>query len=306
MTMPREDHELLSAYLAGELDDAAAAAFEARLTAEPALAARLEALHDALVRLQGLDDVAPPDGFGARLRERLAAEADVPAAAATERAAGAVVDIGVERTRRRGLPWAPLGAVAAGVATLAVIVAVVGPPGAMEDAAAPDEAAEAPAADATDDEAVMEFSDDADLETLAVPRAQTDSPAEAFAPLILDSEVVLADEATARERYTGLDEAQSLLGMPRAEAEDRAASARFAVQRSASFASGVRPDQCLDVVSAAADGPVVVARVESAFYEGVDALVYLAVTASAGSLDRVEVWVIDPDTCATRLFLTVA
>jgi hypothetical protein len=311
MTMP-DDRALLSAYLAGELDAADAAAFEARLGDDPALAARLEVLHDALVRLGDVDAVEPPAGYGERLRARLDAEAGDAATAAEDRAGSAVVDLAAERARRRAVPWAPLGAVAAGVATLAVIVSVVGLPTA-DDADLAGAPEEAPAAlDAP--EAEM-FTPDDDTMTDApfdVAQQRDDGApapaAEVFAPVVVDSEVALADEEAVRDRYADLPEAANLLGRGRAEAEDQAPPARFAVQRAEAFASGVHPAACLDVISTATDAPVVVARVESAVYDGEPALVYVAATVSSGAteVDRVEVWVVAPGTCATHLFLTVA
>lgn len=313
MTMPDED-QLLSAYLAGELSADDAAAFEARLRDGPDLAARLEALHGALVHLGDLDAVEPPPGFSERLHARLDEAAGGPAAAAEGQAGGAVADLAAERTRRRQVRWGPLGAVAAGIATLAVVVSVVGPPAArdgVEVAEAPDD--EAPAAlDAP------EAAFDEDMATLSEPGAVAERSAgdmappapadEALAPVIVDSEVALDDEDAVRDRYTGLPEAVGLLGLDRAEAEDRAPSTRFAVQRAEPFTSGVHPAACLDVVSTATDAPVLVARVESAVYEGEPALVYVVATVSGASteVDRVEVWVVAPDTCATHLFLALS
>jgi hypothetical protein len=98
--------EALSAYLAGELDEQAAAAFEARLAADPALTARLDALAGALVTLAGADDVEPPQGFGERLGARLEAE-------------GAAADLDARR-RAASRRWSAVATAAAAVAVLAI------------------------------------------------------------------------------------------------------------------------------------------------------------------------------------------
>ena len=70
---PRDD-EWLSAYLDGELGPAEASALEARIARDPALAAELDAAHDVVVALRGLDAVEPPPGFTARLQASLRQE----------------------------------------------------------------------------------------------------------------------------------------------------------------------------------------------------------------------------------------
>ena len=68
------DGELLSAYLAGDLEPEEARALEQRLGREPRLAARLEDTHRLLMALRRIDEVEVPDGFRSRLHERLEAE----------------------------------------------------------------------------------------------------------------------------------------------------------------------------------------------------------------------------------------
>jgi hypothetical protein len=48
-------------------------------------------------------------------------------------------------------------------------------------------------------------------------------------------------------------------------------------------------------------------RVEAVVYEGAPALAYVLVTAADGgeALDRVEAWIVEPATCATRLYLVL-
>ncbi len=55
-------HDELSAYLDGELDDAARAEVQARVTADPALAEELSSVAAVRTALRGLPDVDPPPG----------------------------------------------------------------------------------------------------------------------------------------------------------------------------------------------------------------------------------------------------
>ncbi len=74
MGISDQDDERLSAYLDGELDDAEVAELETRLAQNASLAAQLDAVHDAIVALRGLDQVVEPHGLTDRLRERIAQE----------------------------------------------------------------------------------------------------------------------------------------------------------------------------------------------------------------------------------------
>jgi anti-sigma factor RsiW len=81
MTRDRDDHdrdealdERLSAYLDGELDEAAEAALRAELAARPALAARLAQLQRVDDALRALPEPAVRPELATELRERIAAE----------------------------------------------------------------------------------------------------------------------------------------------------------------------------------------------------------------------------------------
>jgi negative regulator of sigma E activity len=76
MGISDQDDERLSAYLDGELDDAEVAELESRLAQSASLAAQLDAVHDAIVALRGLDQVVEPHGLADRVRERIAQEQD--------------------------------------------------------------------------------------------------------------------------------------------------------------------------------------------------------------------------------------
>ena len=180
------DGELLSAYLAGDLNDAAAADLERRLADEPQLAAALDALADALVALGGFDDVEPPAGYDERLSQRLATP-EAPA------------DLAAHRQRRlSNTQWLRIGTVAAvlvaGALTAGTVLRSVGGDArvAMDSAGSAESTSE-----------------------LAVGLAESARPS---APVILDKNVKIADEEALRRRYSTLPEAQALLGVPLDEA----------------------------------------------------------------------------------------
>ena len=307
---PAADDELLSAYLLGELSDADAQAFEARLDREPALAAQLDALAGALVALGGHDEVAEPEGFDERLDERLR----------KERADGGVVSLDAareNRARSRGW-WTAIGTAAAVVAVGGVMATGAlrgfGGGGDSADIAAQDAATTMESATnmaleesagggsaAGDSGATRledtEFSDGA-------AGADAAAPAPPPEPLLFDDQAVVRGEAALRERYASVPEADALLGTPVEEARSIAASYTTAVQRAEPYAQGGAPADCLETVTTAAEQPLIPARVETLRYRGQPALSYVLVTATPESdtLDRVEVWVVDAQDCSTLVF----
>lgn len=310
------DGEVLSAYLAGELDEAAAAALEERLSGDPELARRLDATAAVLVALRGVDEVALPPGAGKRLRDRLAApqaaEGRTAHPEAADEEAGTTV---TPLASRRRLPWSAIGGVAAGLAAIALIgggllqgfgtseesVGDRPASGTAEDEAVP-EALEAPAREEAETEALDRGDGGADGEEQADVSAPEAAPrARADGPVVLDEEVALADEREVRSRYQRLPEVVGLLGEPAAIAPDRAAAYRSAVADAPAFRSGTRPGDCLDdTVGADAVIPV---RVESVVHDGRPAVAFVLVSAGEGSssLDRVEARIVDPVGCAPRL-----
>ena len=110
MSAPRDD-EWLSAYLDGELDDAATAELEERVVRDSALAARLDAVLGVIVGLRGLDQVAPPPGLANRLLDGMA----------TQRAHTPVAPL------RRRRPWLAISSAAAAVVLVAGIGAALFP-----------------------------------------------------------------------------------------------------------------------------------------------------------------------------------
>ena len=96
----------LAAYLAGELDDAAVEALEARMQSEPWVADAADDMADMLVELGAVEEVDPPVGFADRLRAGLAAEIghELPRAARLDpdvvRASGAAALDGWSTTSR--------------------------------------------------------------------------------------------------------------------------------------------------------------------------------------------------------------
>lgn len=346
-TEPPGSDDALSAYLLGELDADASAAFEARLAREPGLATQLDALAEALAQLGGVDDVAEPDGFAERLQARLDAEALVP-------------DLSARRRRTR---WNAVMTAAAGVAVLAVagLQVLGGADDRGESTQVAMEAGEESAAGATGlaDQAQIEMETSQDYAggadgfgTVAAPlppdeerrlettsghayRAPADdgagtgasgdaaagsgagaegaeggtapAPMAASAgPVILDEGAELDSDEQLRARYMGLPEAERLRGMRRDEASETAVRHAEQIRAAEPFpSSGVRPDACLDEVRGGPDARVT-ARVERVRWQGGEALVYLLGLPAPGSgqLDRFELWVVSPQGCDTRRFLT--
>jgi hypothetical protein len=301
----RADGELLAAYLDDDLDDDAVAALEARLRAEPALAARLDATARSVALLQGLDEVEPPEGYAERLRERLAAERSVATL----------------RPQRRRAAWGVLGGLAAAFAALAIVgggIAVRGggEAGLVAEGGGEDLAAES-AEDDTSGEAFGEDEESAAAGADAAAQAE-DAPAAAAAPVpeqqraappdepvVVDQGVALADEAAVRDHLGDLPEVQALLGLPVDEAAALAERYRVVLQRAPAFQNGVAPAACLDAVTAGDEAPLVPARVEALRYAGEPALAYVLVRSADGALlDRAEVWIVGLD-CSTRLFASL-
>lgn len=287
------DDDRLSAYLDGELDPTETAELEARLAADPALAAELDAIGDVVVELRGLDEVDPPEGYLERLRARLAQERAPTAersASARHRvwlAAAAVALVGLlgggvlvsERSGERvGFSQAARLPAAPGVrGSGGTPPKTMGGPGGTPPVA------------------------DAEPEKLERSEATA-------GPVLVDAGIVLPDEAAAYRSLSGLPEAARLLDMPLDQAANLAAAHRLAVSAAPPFRSGVAPGACLDRLAAAGDPPLVVARVESLLYDRRPALAYVLVGASDGAvaLDHIQVQLVEPNACTPRLVLTPA
>jgi hypothetical protein len=297
MTPEPDDGVLLAAYLAGDLDDAAAAAVERRLAADADLRAQLEAIHEVVIGLSAVDEVEPPVGFAERLHTRLADE---------QRTDGSHRDVVVLDQRRAARRrWTVVSSVAAGVVVLAVAgVSVLGGLGGTGADMAADEAAEAPAEDTA---RVESFAEDQATPESGEHAADGDGPAGLSEPSLLDERVALAGEREAQERYAGTPEVTGVLGTPVADADAMAARFQVALQRAEAFGDGTPPARCLDVVTTAAEGPLVPVRVETVRLGEDDAIAYVLVGARPGSqvLDRAEVWIVEAASCSTRIFATI-
>lgn len=313
---PRQDGERLAAYLVGDLDPAERDELEARLSDDPVLRARLEAIRRLDEGLDGLADVGPRPEFSARLRDELRP-------AVREQLAGDTDDLAARRRRRedgrrseRGTPsWLmPLGAAAAGLALFAVIgVGVANLSGgddsgdsgvAMETMEAGDGTAEQPGP------IVVAQGRSYTTEDVA---AITDDPA--FQPVLgLDAEAAeaasdsyLSAFGTARtSEDDAITEAQGGDGDAAATdeaAELRAPPAALQVRGEASEDDLVAVRDCLPQLFEAA-GTVVPVYAELAEFEGEPALVYGLVSDDGESdrLTRIEVWVIGRDDCEVRYF----
>jgi hypothetical protein len=325
-----DDGELLSAYLAGELDDPTAAGLERRLADEPRLAAQLDALADALVMLGGFDHAQTPDGFDERLATRLTQ-------------ATSVADLD-EHRRRKAAPtqWLRIGTVAAVLALGAVMAGTMLRGDNLQVAG--------------QDSAEMSGSESAAMDTAALESGAS----RPSAPVLLDDDVEVAGEDALRSRYETVPEVQGLLGVSRDEAEElamvfgdaisghsladtseesaaaggaadsdvlssgddagstgdgatgeeaeapapEAAQAPEAATDASADSRAAAGDACLAAITKDAGAPLVPVRVETLRYDGQPAIAYVLVTATPDSetLDRTEVWVVRPTDCATIVF----
>lgn len=340
---PRPDHlgdEVLSAYLAGELDADAVADLEARLADDRDLARRLDATARVLAVLRGIDEVEPPAGAGERLRRRLADEVGPrvapagqgPGDDAAEDAAPAPV---TTLASRRRVPWQAVAGIAAGLAAVALVGGGLlqgfggGTEQAADDsadmateAAEPDVRTFADSADSADEHAAG--SADEDATALAEEESAGDQGREGAAPAppvpstgeadgraglesspqptIRDERVALAGAEDVRARYADRPLPSGLLGESLPVAQERAADARAAVAAAPPFRSGDTPGACLDEVAIGAH-PSVPVLVESAVVDAGPAVVFVVVGATPDSavLDRVEAQVLTLPGCVPVL-----
>jgi anti-sigma factor RsiW len=210
MSVSDQDDERLSAYLAGELDDAEVAELESRLTRDASLAARLDAVHDVIVALRGLDQVVEPQGLTDRLRERVAQERATQEQATEEQVAPVV-----PLRRRLWLMAFSAAAVVVTVLTAATLLPWLGN-GSIMGSHLAEQAARA-------------------------PQAHVDERKGAGSSFIVDSEAVLASKAAARTYLT------SLLSTTLSNSSAR--SVREAIAAAPPFRSGFAPGACLDTVA---------------------------------------------------------
>jgi len=125
MSVPEPvDHDLLSAYLDGELEDASRAEVDARLTASPEWRAELDEVRSARTMLRAVARRDPPDGFW----DAVLAGVDADAASPADDPAADVPVVGIgehraERERRRGPGrWVATAFAAAAAVALAVLI----------------------------------------------------------------------------------------------------------------------------------------------------------------------------------------
>lgn len=310
--------DILSAYLADDLSETEAAALEARLAGDPELAERLDRMAAMLVELRDLDAAAPPSGFDARLTQRLRAErpdALVPSAGRKRLAPAPPADLASARRRRaaRQRHWLIGSSAAAVVAAVALVSGLAlqqlggsagGGAGAEDQGAAgpASRGAEREAGSGEEAGAAQEQTQSGAQATESAPRS---APTRTDPPVVLDREVVLADEAAVRARYRALVEAQRLLAVPLPQARGAADSAEAFLRQSPRLNGGVAPDECLSALPRDNAGPVVPARVETVVYRGEPALAYVLVGASDGAsaLDRIRVRILRREDCSTALSL---
>jgi hypothetical protein len=321
---PREpDGAAASAWLAGDLDPEAAAAFERRVAEDPATGAELAAVHDAVVRLQGLDETTPPEGYGARLRDRLAheraamtrtawpAQPPPPSPPQGERAGtrtptGDAQVVSLDRRRRLSRTVLSVAAVLLlVVAGFSGIARFLGAGGAGGDSA---EVAEAPAAgEDTAQEGAAEQDDGAGA---GEPEAEAEDELQAREEAAQDAPLAAPPAApetgirrtasgppvlAAEPLILGSDPQAALLEryalVPEAGAlRGQPADAAFGLLAEAGDAlatappvNGVAPGACLDAALKGEPGGTTPARVDVLEVDGVPATAYVLVSAPVGS-----------------------
>lgn len=301
-----DDGALLSAYLHGQLDEAATRSLESRLQREPALARQLDALADALVVLSAADDAATPAGYEQRLAERLQAARDD---AGVGVAPGAD-ELAQRRRGRAGRRWSGLGAVAALLVGAALVggtvlqtltgggadMAVESAGGSasrstgQEGAAADGDGAamEEQAAGADDSAAEAEGSLDGGSRPAGPP------PAGPPGPVAVDAEVALRDDDDLVGRYGALVEQEGAIPTDPALLSELAERNARRIEQAEPFASAGPPASCVPAVVAGRGGAVV--RVESAVWRGRPALAYVVAGEAGAPLARAVV--VTPGSCA--------
>lgn len=317
------DAELASAWLDGDLDEVAAAAFARRLRDEPELRAVADGLEQAKARLRRYDAVALPDGLAARMAAAIDTERAAPdptSAPQPERD-----ELAAARARRGRRMTTALGSVAAVVLLAAVVAtgAVLGPLAGGDDTA---EVADDPdvATMQADPDAAPQRSGgvqsldgdeteagDATGQPFRSPTPEADGDALTDVPAD-DGE--MDDDATAsvsasgattddpdavRDLYgDGGPAAIGLLGVEVSVAAD--VEAGFDAQLADLDAGGTPADACVDEVRNTFAGPAVVVGVDAATTDGVAVLNHTVVTAGDESpvFDRISVVGTDAASCA--------
>lgn len=324
--------ERLAAYLSGDLDPDERTALEAELAGDPALRSHLDRIRHSDARLASLEDPPLPDGFQDRLRDRLRPELD--AVLGDELAA--------RRARRAAPRWLPaVGAAAAIAVVVAGGIAVVQPGGgddAAESAAGTDQRVTSDAGD-TDEEAadgafdtmmapeagprivsrgrtvtaedLEALGQDPDVQAgLAADTVQADPEGAAgawAAGLGGDADLAEQEAAPQAEGDAGAveDDAAMLESETEAAGGSQRASAPAVISGDVTDADREAVARCLPVLYEAAAAPVVPLYAELAEDDdGNPVVVYVALAPDAdGAYERLEVWMVDRETCEPRLFV---
>lgn len=310
--------ERLAAYLSGDLAPDERTALEAELAGDAGLRARLERIASTDQVLATLSNVDLPDGFEDRLHERLAPELD------------AVLgdELAARRARRATPRWLPaVGAAAALVVVVAGGISLTGGLGGDDagddsrvtadagggaeegaDMAEPFDTMQAPEAAATAGPLVVARDRTLTREDLTALAQDTDVLAAAT------SEAVLADPTAAAGDYAaalGVDRAFDTTEDDDGSADDDGATAArslppVAIRGEVSSQDRDAVTACLPVLFEDADAPVVPLYAELATDEddGGDVIVFAALSPDAnGDYRRIEVWMVERETCEPRLFL---
>lgn len=322
--------ERLAAYLSGDLDTDERTALEAELAGDPALRARLERIRAADTALADLPEVDLPEGFSARLRERVAPEVDA-----------VLGDQLAARRARRGAPaWLPaLGAAAALAVVVAGGITMTGGMGGDDSADTAEEAGPRTTADGGGDAADTMIQDEAmdaeaappiegpivthrgrtldldDLQQLATDpevQAALESGAVQDDPTGTADDYVTALRESHTEEQTDSDDAGGAAEQDgAADLEHETTAASSAYKADLLRGEGVSDEdleavaRCVPVLSEGAAAPVVPLYVELATDEdGDEVIVYVALAQDADEeYQRVEVWMVSRDDCEPRQFV---
>lgn len=316
----------LAAYLSGDLDPDERSALEADLAGDADLRARLERVRAADDALASLGDVELPDGFEDRLAARLRPELDAV--------------LGDELARRRARRTTPRWLPAVGAAA-ALAVVVAGGLSISGGLGGDDMAADTAGGD-DEGRVTLESGGDAATGMAETGLAPQDGPVvvdrnrsfdrDDLGELTRDPDVqaaIAADALLVAPAEAALPYARAL-GLPsdaptdddlfEGDGEDAGSRTETEAQDSvtASFPAPVVSDRgtvsdddraavaaCLTVLFEDAAAPVVPVYVELGTDEdGDEVIVYVALAPDAdGEYRRLEVWMVDRETCTPQLFL---
>jgi hypothetical protein len=155
----------------------------------------------------------------------------------------------------------------------------------------------------TEEEEALESA--AATDAAAATGAAAAAPAPPGRPAVLVLGPSTADDAA--DLVAGLPAVQDLLGADAATAPELAAAYRDELLRADAVDGGLPPGTCVvDVLEEGGDGVVPAAAADAEVDGEPLRLIALVRSVDGAALDRVEVWLVDPGTCAVRSVVTPA